>query len=127
MDAPARRPCASMIPALRSLDELMIGEEAARPRWVQASKQMVSIAPRIIAAVTGSTLAAVGSGVRLTASFLFNSNVMAGAPSTVQPMPLLGRKVPSQGFEVSIEPARPWTLADIIQRYTGGGLSRLNP
>jgi len=55
--------------ALRSLDWLMIGDEADRPRCVAASKETVSSAPRMILAVTGSTVAAVGSASRRAASF----------------------------------------------------------
>src|ERR1700739_2183337 len=68
-----------MIEALRSFEELMIGEDRARPRCVAASKQTVSIAPRMMLAVTGSMLAEVGSGPRLAGSFRFSSNDMAGS------------------------------------------------
>src|SRR3546814_8179072 len=65
-----------MLP-LRSLYWLMIGDDAALPRCVAASKQTVSNAPRMIAAVTGSTVAEVASGSRLAASCLFNSKDIA--------------------------------------------------
>src|ERR1700683_610640 len=55
----------------------MMGEDAARPRCVAASKHTVSNAPRMIPAVTGSILAEVFSGGRLAASVLFNSNDMS--------------------------------------------------
>src|SRR5580658_6385982 len=77
MDPDARRPLASTMLALRSLDWLMIADDAARPRCVAASKHTVSNAPRMMPAVTGSTVAEVGSGSRLAASRLFNSNDMA--------------------------------------------------
>src|SRR3990167_4732162 len=63
-----------MIEELRSLDWLMMGDEAARPRCAQASKQTVSSAPRMMLAVTGSISALVVSGSRFAASFRFNSN-----------------------------------------------------
>jgi hypothetical protein len=69
----ASRPLASTMAALRSFDWLMIGEEAARPRKVAASKQTVSKAPRMMSAVTGSISTVVGSGSRLAASFRFSS------------------------------------------------------
>src|SRR5580658_9025572 len=74
MDPDARRPLASTMLALRSFDWLMIADDAARPRCVAASKHTVSKAPRMMPAVTGSTVADVGSGSRLAASLLFNSN-----------------------------------------------------
>lgn len=46
----------------RSFDWLMMADDAARPRCVAASMQMVSIAPRMIVALTGSILAPVGRG-----------------------------------------------------------------
>src|SRR3546814_19843008 len=85
-DTPASRPCASMMLPLRSFDWLMIGDDAARPRCVAASKQTVSNAPRMIAAVTGSTVAEVARGSRPAASCLFNSTDIA-APLC----PALGR------------------------------------
>src|SRR4030095_8116171 len=60
----ARRPCPSSTLALRSLLWLMIADDAQRPRCVATSKQIVSIAPRTIAAVLGSIGAAVASGGR---------------------------------------------------------------
>src|SRR4051812_9395150 len=59
--------------ALRSFDWLITGEEAARPRKAAVSKQAVSSAPRMIAAVTGSMFAVVGSDGRLAASLQFCS------------------------------------------------------
>jgi hypothetical protein len=41
---------------------LMMGEDADRPRWLAASNQTVSKAPRMMLAVTASTLAEVVSG-----------------------------------------------------------------
>src|SRR5579864_330449 len=79
-DTAARRPWASSTLPLRSFDWLMMGDDADRPKWVAASKHTVSKAPRMIPAVTGSTVAAVGRGARLAASFLFNSNDMVASP-----------------------------------------------
>src|SRR3990172_5745313 len=66
-ERPAKRPCASMMLALRSFDWLMIADEAQRPRWVATSKQIVSKAPRRIPALTGSICARVGRGGRRAA------------------------------------------------------------
>src|SRR5208337_1860895 len=77
MDPTAKRPLASMMLALRSLDWLMMADEAALPKCVAASKHTVSRAPRMMLAVTGSTVAEVASGSRLAARLLFNSNDMA--------------------------------------------------
>src|ERR1700736_4378943 len=76
-DTAARRPWASSTLPLRSFDWLMMADEADRPRWVAASKHTVSKAPRMMPAVTGSTVAADGRGARLAASLLFNSNDIA--------------------------------------------------
>src|SRR3982074_238083 len=85
METAARRPWASRLDALRSFAGLMIAEEAARPRWVAASKQTVSMAPRMMLAVTASMLTEVGSGGRFAASFLFSSNDMAELPLRKRP------------------------------------------
>src|ERR1700735_66845 len=77
IDTAAKRPWASSTLPLRSLDWLMMGEDAARPRCVAASKHTVSNAPRMMPAVTVSTLAEVCSGGVLAASVLFNSNDMS--------------------------------------------------
>ena len=57
-EMPASRPCASITLALRSFDWLMIADDAQRPRCVATSKQIVSKAPRMMPAVTGSTCGA---------------------------------------------------------------------
>src|ERR1700712_1102038 len=54
----------------------MIADDAARARYSAASKQYVSIAPRMMLAVTGSMVALVSSGDRLAASFRVNSKDM---------------------------------------------------
>src|SRR3546814_19516980 len=101
-DTPASRPCASMMLPLRSFDWLMIGDDAARPRCVAASKQTVSNAPRMIAAVTGSTVAEAASGARLAARCLFNSkdidairchDTAASVPTRPQPAHINAVKV----------------------------------
>src|SRR5438034_6297062 len=51
----ARRPLASRIEPLRSLDWLRMGVVAVRLTYVAISQHTVSIAPRMTSAVTGST------------------------------------------------------------------------
>ena len=63
-EMPARRPAPSSTLALRSFDWLMIADDAQRPRCVATSKQIVSKAPRMMPAETGSTSARVASGGR---------------------------------------------------------------
>src|SRR5450631_2947959 len=52
----ARRPLPSRMVALRSLDWLRMGVVAVRETYMAISKHMVSMAPRMTSAVTGSTL-----------------------------------------------------------------------
>ena len=76
-DSAARRPDASSMVALRSLVWFRIGVVAVRDTYVAISKHMVSIAPRMTSAVTGSTARASDSRPRLPASCTRSTLVMA--------------------------------------------------
>src|SRR5262245_22781865 len=111
--------------ALRSLDWLMIGEDAARPRCVQASKHTVSIAPRMMAAVTGSILAIVGSAGRFSASLWFSAKDMANPFS----FPGMGRMEVFQNrlSGVSIEAAARSTFCRPTPGHRGLRLLAVGP
>src|SRR3954451_17404101 len=67
-ESAARRPLASRIEPLRSLDWLRMGVVAVRLTYVATSQHTVSIAPRMTSAVTGSTAVPSASFPRCPAS-----------------------------------------------------------
>src|SRR5215468_10850519 len=71
----------------------MMADEAQRPRCVATSKQIVSKAPRMMPAVTGSTAAGVGSGGRGATRRRFSSK------DTAAPSELTDRQQPSRAAD----------------------------